>query len=81
MVWGTACAGADCDVPWSLAAVTSTSDGDTVVWGTADDGETVVWGTSEDAETVVWGTNDSADTVVWGTSCEHVICLPTIWRQ
>jgi hypothetical protein len=80
VVWGTTCAGADCDVPWSLAAVTGTSDGDTVVWGTTDDGETVVWGTSEDAETVVWGTSDSADTVVWGTSCEHVICLPTIWR-
>ena len=81
VVWGTVCAGADCDVPWSLAAVTGASDGDTVVWGTTDDGETVVWGTSEDAETVVWGTNDSGDTVVWGTSCENVICLPTIWRQ
>ena len=91
VVWGPVCGGADCDMTWTLTAVSGTSEGDTVVWGTADDGETVVWGTAvdadtvvwgtaEDGDTVVWGTDDSGDTVVWGTSCTSTSCIPTIWR-
>ena len=92
VVWGAVCGGDDCDMTWSLSALTAASDSDTVVWGTSDaadtvvwgtaaDAETVVWGTSDDAETVVWGTSDEAETVVWGTSCGNTSCLPTIWRQ
>jgi serine protease AprX len=80
VVWGTVCGGDDCEMTWSLSAISGASDSDTVVWGTSDDGETVVWGTLEDAETVVWGTVDDGETVVWGTSCGVASCLPTIWR-
>jgi len=80
VVWGTLCGGGDCTQTWSLAGVSGTSDGDTVVWGTTDNGETVVWGTIDDGETVVWGTADEGDTVVWGTGCSSDSCLPVIWR-
>ena len=80
VVWGTVCGGGDCTQTWSLAGVSGTSDGDTVVWGTTDNGETVVWGTIDDGETVVWGTADEGDTVVWGTGCSSDSCLPVIWR-
>ena len=76
---GPICGGSECSQPWSLAAVSGATDGETVVWGTTDDGETVVWGTV-DGETVVWGTSDDGDTVVWGTSCSSESCLPLIWR-
>ena len=76
VVWGSICGGTDCTAPWTIALVTSTTDGETVVWGT-DDGETVVWGT-DDGETVVWGT-DEGETVVWGTSCPT--CVPIVWGR
>ena len=78
VVWGVACRGADCNVPWSLNLVrASAADGETVVWGTTD-GETVVWGTI-DGETVVWGTVDG-ETVVWGTGCSDPSCA-IIWGR
>jgi serine protease AprX len=49
IVWGALCGGFDCRIPWTVSAVTATSDpeADTVVWGTSDtEGDTVVWGTS-----------------------------------
>jgi len=67
VVWGPACDGADCQMPWTGS-----------VYGTNDEGDTVVWGTS-DEDTVVWGTSDE-DTVVWGTSCDDPDCEPLIWR-
>ncbi len=76
VVWGSICGGTDCTSPWTIELVTSTTDGETVVWGT-DDGETVVWGT-DDGETVVWGT-DEGETVVWGTSCPD--CVPIVWGR
>ncbi len=89
VVWGAACAGADCTTTWSLDAVAPTVDGgETVVWGT-DGGETVVWGTVS-GETVVWGTGDgetvvwgtiNGETVVWGTSCTDPSCTPVIWSR
>ena len=85
VVWGAACGGADCTLPWTTAlasdAVRTTSDGETVVWGTGDDADTVVWGTAgADGDTVVWGTSgDEGDTVVWGTSCTHASCEPVMW--
>src|SRR5262249_14987942 len=58
VVWGSACNGADCGVPWVASQLTTTADeGDTVVWGTSDEGDTVVWGTS--------CTNSSCQTL-WG---------------
>ena len=80
VVWGNTCGGDSCQAPWTLAAISGASDGDTVVWGTVDDGETVVWGTIEGGETVVWGTSDAGETVVWGTSCSGPACIPAIWR-
>jgi hypothetical protein len=77
VVWGAACRGADCNVPWSLNLVRASADGETVVWGTTD-GETVVWGTI-DGETVVWGTVDG-ETVVWGTGCSDPSCA-IIWGR
>ena len=77
VVWGAACRGADCNVPWSLDLVRASADGETVVWGTTD-GETVVWGTI-DGETVVWGTADG-ETVVWGTGCSDPSCA-IIWGR
>jgi hypothetical protein len=67
VVWGPACNGADCQMPWTGS-----------VYGTNDEGDTVVWGTG-DEDTVVWGTSDE-DTVVWGTSCDDPDCEPLIWR-
>jgi subtilisin family serine protease len=72
VVWGTSCGGADCsnNSSWSTTgntAVSTSDDGDTVVWGTSDDGDTVVWGTSDDGDTVVWGTSSSDYDIVWGT--------------
>jgi serine protease AprX len=64
VVWGSVCGGADCGEPWTIEAVTTAGDGETVVWGTGD-GETVVWGT------------DDGETVVWGTSCPG--CTPFVW--
>ena len=61
VVWGLLCAGVDCPLPWTAAAVTATSDAeaDTVVWGTTDgEGDTVVWGTrcaDPSCEPVIWG--------------------------
>jgi serine protease AprX len=69
VVWGPACDGADCQMPWTGS-----------VYGTSDEGDTVVWGTS-DEDTVVWGTSDSEDTVVWGTSCDDPDCEPVIWQR
>ena len=80
VVWGNVCGGGDCSQPWSLAAVSGATDGETVVWGTTDDGETVVWGTIDEGETVVWGTSDAGETVVWGTSCSSDSCTAEIWR-
>ncbi len=68
VVWGPACGGADCQMPWTGS-----------VYGTNDEGDTVVWGTS-DEDTVVWGTSDE-DTVVWGTSCSDPDCEPVIWKK
>jgi serine protease AprX len=79
VVWGWACGGGDCNTVapavWAPAMMapgwaSSSSDEDTVVWGTADEEDTVVWGTADDGDTVVWGTTDEGDTVVWGTSDE-----------
>jgi hypothetical protein len=69
VVWGPACDGADCHMPWTGSVYGTNDDGDTVVWGTSDE-DTVVWGTSDDAE----------DTVVWGTSCSDPDCEPVIWK-
>lgn len=80
VVWGSLCGGANCQTPWTVSAVTATSDGETVVWGTGDGAETVVWGTGN-GETVVWGTDDEAETVVWGTSCSDPSCTPVIWKN
>ena len=80
VVWGDVCGGGECSQPWSLAAVSGATDGETVVWGTTDSGETVVWGTIDNGETVVWGTSDAGETVVWGTSCSSDSCTPEIWR-
>jgi hypothetical protein len=66
VVWGLACGGADCARPWDILS-------------TSDDGDTVVWGTADDADTVVWGTTDDDDTVVWGTSCGDPACQPLVW--
>ena len=52
---------------WTIDAVNSTDDGETVVWGT------------DGGETVVWGTGDGGETVVWGTACANVSCTPVIW--
>jgi len=74
VVWGNACGGLDCgagsalSIAALLGGMSSTSVGDTVVWGTTD-GDTVVWGTSD------------GDTVVWGTSCTDSSCQPVIWNR
>ena len=78
IVWGQLCDGSDCGGPWTVDRVTTTDDGETVVWGT-DGGETVVWGT-DGGETVVWGT-DGGETVVWGTACTDPSCIPIIWGR
>ena len=80
VVWGALCGGDDCHDDWTVRTVTSTLDGDTVVWGTIDGAEPVVWGTLEQLETVVWGTIEG-DTVVWGTSCGGPDCAPIIWPR
>jgi serine protease AprX len=80
IVWGNTCGGGECSQPWTLAAVSGASAGETVVWGTTDEGETVVWGTIDGGETVVWGTSDEGETVVWGTSCASASCAPTVWK-
>jgi hypothetical protein len=74
VVWGTLCAGADCDLPWDARMVFGTSDGE---------GDTVVWGTNDgEQDTVVWGTSDGeGDTVVWGTSCSDASCEPIVWNS
>jgi serine protease AprX len=70
VVWGSACGGGDCQVPWTTTLVSgSTADGDTVVWGTG----------TADGDTVVWGTTSDGDTVVWGTSCADPSCAPVVW--
>lgn len=66
VVWGAICAGNDCAIPWTVDVVSTTTGGETVVWGT-DSGETVVWGT------------ESGETVVWGTNCTDPSCIPVIW--
>jgi hypothetical protein len=48
--------------------VWGTSDGDNIVWGTADDGDNIVWGTADDGDNIVWGTADDGDNIVWGTA-------------
>jgi len=68
VVWGPACAGADCHMRWTGSVYGTTEEGDTVVWGTTDE------------DTVVWGTSDGEDTVVWGTSCSDPDCEPVIWK-
>ena len=80
VVWGALCGGGDCPGDWTVRTVTSTLDGDTVVWGTIEGAETVVWGTLEGLETVVWGTIEG-ETVVWGTSCGVPDCAPIIWPR
>jgi Subtilase family len=51
IVWGTECGGQDCD---------------NIVWGTTTDGDTIVWGTSgEDEDNIVWGTADALEDVLW----------------
>jgi subtilisin family serine protease len=68
VVWGSLCGDADCTIPWTIEAVSSSEEGETVVWGTGD-GETVVWGT------------DEGETVVWGTSCPDPSCSPVPWSR
>jgi serine protease AprX len=66
VVWGAQCDGSDCPIgaPWASGGSVS---GTTVVWGTTTDGDTVVWGTT-DGDTVVWGTScsdPSCEPVIW----------------
>jgi serine protease AprX len=68
VVWGSLCQGAECSGPWSFDLISSSADGETVVWGT-DDGETVVWGTGD------------GETVVWGTTCMAPTCTPVLWGK
>jgi serine protease AprX len=76
----TVCDVLSCNPPTSLSILdTGGAGSQTVVWGTTSDGETVVWGTT-DGETVVWGTNDG-ETVVWGTSCTDPSCEPVVWNK
>jgi len=73
VVWGAACGGADCPsgTPWNRDESDDSMSGTTVVWGTSSsDGDTVVWGTT-DGDTVVWGTScsdSSCEPVVWNNS-------------
>ena len=67
----------NCDPPTTLSILSNSASG--TEWGTTTNGQTVVWGTS-DGETVVWGTSDG-ETVVWGTSCTDPSCEPVIWNK
>jgi serine protease AprX len=63
IVWGTGCAGADCEnVVWS-----ATDAGDSLVWGSREEGDaepTPALG----ARIIVWDTNvlDETDNILWG---------------
>jgi hypothetical protein len=80
VVWGSLCAGNNCDTPWSPGAVFASDEGivwgmdaDAVVWGVNDDG--VVWGLNDDG--VVWGMGDEG--IVWGLGCADASCEPVVW--
>lgn len=93
VVWGTTCGGLDCNATWTLtgagSAVTTTSEADVVVWGSASEAEVVVWGSADDAvvvwgsaseaEIVVWGSTTDAEVVVWGSDCGA--CEPVVWGR
>src|SRR4029453_443206 len=58
IVWGTLCAGNDCEnVVWG----STLRDLDNIVWGTALDAGNIVWGTCRDSDNIVWGTSDETE--------------------
>ena len=72
-MWGTDCAGADCDdVVWGTRRDSSLEEADNIVWGTMAEDDNVVWGTSGDVDNVVWGSSsdDEDDNLTWGNSGE-----------
>jgi hypothetical protein len=81
VVWGQTCGGADCTVAWTTSgagsALTTSSELEVVVWGSAD-AEVVVWGSAE-AEVVVWGSSGEMEVVVWGSSC--IGCEDVVWPR
>jgi serine protease AprX len=81
IVWGTACASAECDnIVWGTADM----DASSIVWGTFDrEGDNIVWGTSAgEADNIVWGTacaSGECDNIVWGTECGGGDCDNIVW--
>jgi hypothetical protein len=83
VVWGATCGGDDCTVTWTpagaAAAMTTDSENEIVVWGSAgDENQIVVWG-SADAQVVVWGSSGEFEIVVWGSDCPS--CEPVLWSK
>ena len=68
-------------VEWGWAK-TKATDGDNIVWGTADGGDdNIVWGTASGGDdNIVWGTADGGDdNIVWGTDCKGADCVNVVW--
>src|SRR6185295_15892434 len=63
------------NIVWGTAKTLGT-DGDNIVWGTANDGDNTVWGTA-DGDNIVWGTANDGDNIVWGTSADGNIVWAT----
>jgi serine protease AprX len=81
IVWGTACATAECDnIVWGTADM----DSDNIVWGTyTQEGDNIVWGTDTgETDNIVWGTacaTGECDNIVWGTACGGSDCTSIVW--
>jgi serine protease AprX len=82
IVWGTACATAECDnIVWGTALALDSVD---IPWGTADmEGDNIVWGTANGTtDEMVWRTaclDGECDNIVWGTECGGVNCDEIVW--
>jgi hypothetical protein len=76
VIWGSALTGTSTgdNIVWG-----SMASGDNIVWGSSALGDNIVWGTSVIGDNIVWGSSLSGDNIVWGNDCGGADCNNVVW--
>jgi serine protease AprX len=76
VIWGSALTGTSTgdNIVWG-----SMASGDNIVWGSTSLGDNIVWGTSMVGDNIVWGSAASGDNIVWGSDCGGADCNNVVW--
>ena len=76
VIWGSALTGTSTgdNIVWG-----SMASGDNIVWGSSTSGDNIVWGTSLVGDNIVWGSAMAGDNIVWGSDCGGADCNNVVW--